>query len=128
MPSRQIPQLLLPMKRSVVHDYRYAFGNRFDKLVFEPILKKFSSRILCIAKRLDDFNLSIIRLELRRRDVCSFKFPPPFYALDFYATDSPTVFPDKATLNSALVNVNALVKRKFLYPFEIFRPVPFGFF
>jgi hypothetical protein len=65
MPSRQIPQLLLPVKRSVVHDYRYAFWGRFNKPGFEPIFKKLSCRILCITKRLNDFNLPIIRLELR---------------------------------------------------------------
>lgn len=50
----------------------------------------------------------------RRNNVGSLEFPATLYVHDFNAAQSSAVFPDKEFVNTALIDVNPLLKRNFL--------------
>jgi hypothetical protein len=65
---------------------------------------------------------------LRGNNVCSLKSSAAFYVFNFHTPRSPPIFTNNATINSAFVNINTLIKRYCLYFLYVFRSLFRRFF
>lgn len=128
MTASQVFQSLFPMKRSVVHDDRWAFGYAFHQCFSEPIFKKFTRHILCITQRRNTLHFATWQLKLCGNNIESLKFPTTPNIFNLYATNRPASFTNKWPVDATFIGVNPFFLRYLLYFFEVSRSGLFGLF